>query len=171
MSWTDFYRRRDAIDQVLAHARRHDDAGLPFEELPAVRAVFGSRAELALALQYKWSQALTGRVSVALADAERAPDVDHVEAVANAWRATARANPVLRRLLDEHEPDDEFRAAVRAEQRMLAYAAGLADVTEPAGEAARVGAAFLALIRGTPDHTPRHANPIEQLFRRLVASA
>jgi hypothetical protein len=171
MSWADFYRRRDAIDQVLAYAGRHDDAALPFDELTQVPAIFGSRAELALALQYKWSQALTGRVTVALADAERAPEVDHVQAVADAWRATARANPQLRRLLDEHEPDSDFREALRAEQRMLAYAAGLADLAEPADEATRIGAAFLALVRGTPDRVTRRTNPVEQLFRRLVASS
>lgn len=171
MSWADFYRRRDAIDQVLAYAGRHDDAALPFGQLTQVHAVFGDRAELALALQYKWSQALTGRVTVALADASRTPEVDYVEAVADAWRATARANPQLRRLLDEYEPDPGFREAVRAEQRMLAHAAGLADPNEPADEATRIGAAFLGLVRGTADRVTRRTNPVEQLFRRLVASS
>lgn len=171
MSWADFYRRRDAIDQVLAHARRHQTARLPFDELAAAR-VFDSRDELALALQYRWSCLLTGRLAVALADAGRTQDADHVDAVAAAWRTTARQHPELRRLLDNHAKvgDAESRAALRAEQRMVAHAAGLADADEPADETARIGAAFLMLVRGTPDRPMRRANPIEQLFRRLVAS-
>ena len=54
---------------------------------------------------------------------------------------------------------------------MLAYAAGLADTREPADEAARVGAAFLALVRGPRQPVTRRTSPMEQLFRRLVASA
>jgi hypothetical protein len=172
MSWDDFYRRRDAIDLVLAHARRHPGAGLPFDELSAVRGVFADRDELALALQYKWSQLLTGRVAVALADAERAQDVDHLEAVACAWRTSAARHPELRALLDGYEPDDRFRAASQAEQRMIAYATGLAEPGEPAPETARIGAAFLALVRTAPRQpVRRRASPIEQLFRRLVASS
>jgi hypothetical protein len=171
MSWDDFYRRRDAIDLVLAHARRHPGAGLPFEELDAVRAVFADRHDLALALRYKWSQLLTGRVAVALADAERGQDVDHVEAVATAWRTTAAQHPELRELLDSHDPDDRFRAALHAEQRMIAHATGLAETGEPAHETARIGAAFLALIRTPRQPVGRRANPIEQLLRRLVASS
>jgi hypothetical protein len=173
MSWADFYRRRDAIDEVLAHARRHQDARLPFDELDTVRSVFGSRDELALALQYKWSCLLTGRLAAALADAGRTQETDHVDAVATAWRTTARQHPELRRLLDDHAKvgDAEFRAALRAEQRTVAYAAGLAEAGEPADESARIGAAFLTLVRGTPERPIRRANPIEQLFRRLVASS
>jgi hypothetical protein len=176
MSWADYYERRDAIDLVLEHAARHRDAGLPFAELDSVRSVFTDREELALALQYKWSQALMGRVTVALVDAEKTPDVDHVEAVAAAWRTTARQQQTLREVLDAYaaDPDasQEFLAALRAEQRMVAFAAGLAEVGESDAEAARIGAAFMALVRGTPrQRTARHRTPIEQLLRRLVASA
>ncbi|HVV21762.1 MAG TPA: hypothetical protein VHF06_20175 [Pseudonocardiaceae bacterium] len=171
MSWEDFYRRRDAISSVLAFAQRTEGADLPFEELDDVPAVFADREELALALQYKWSQALQGRVAVALSDAERALDVDHVEAVAAAWRTTAAEQPALRRLLDGYRGGPAFREAVRAEQRMIAHAAGLAENDEPADEAARIGAAFIALVRGVPtQRTTRHRNPVEQLLRRLVAS-
>jgi hypothetical protein len=166
MSWTDFYRRRDAIDLVLARAQRNQ----AFDDIAS--DVFGGSDELALALQYKWSQQVHGRVAVALAEAEHAPDVDHVAAVATAWRTTARRHPELRRILDEHVPaGDEFAAAVRAEQRMLALAAGLADAGEPPAATARIGAAFQALIRTTPDQPDRRTNPVEQLFRRLVASS
>lgn len=183
MSWADYYRRRDAIDVVLARAGRHesyDDIALE---------VFGGSDELMLALRYKWSQQLHGRVAVALAEAEQAPDIDHVAAVATAWRTTARRHPTLRRLLDEYGsaapasaapasagpalagPASALADAARAEQRTLALAAGLADATEPPEEVARIGAAFQALIRTTPDRPSGSSNPVEQLFRRLVASS
>jgi hypothetical protein len=154
MSWEDFYRRRDAIALVLAHARHHKGTGLPFDDIEAVRSTFADREELALALQYKWSQLLMGRIAVALADAGRTEDVDHVEAIATAWRTTASSHPELRDLLDAYLPDggEVFQTCLRAEQRMVALAAGLAEPGEPADAAARIGAAFLALIRTAPRH-------------------
>lgn len=170
MSWTDFYQRRDAIDQVLRQAGRNPGRGLPFAELPEVTKHFASKEDLALALQYKWSQLLLGRIGVALADAEKSPDVDHVAAVAAAWRRTAADNPVLRELLDDYvgEAGETFLASVRAEQRMVALAAGLAEDGESPDEIARIGAAFLALVRGRAERT-RRRNPIEQLFRLRVS--
>lgn len=173
MSWGDYYRRRDAIDLVLTRARHHRAAGRPFDELDTVPDAFADREELALALQYKWSQLLTGRVAVALADAGQAADVDHVDAVATAWRTTARTNPELRALLDGYVADagPTFLETQRYEQRMVALAAGLADGTEPTDETTRIGAAFLGLVRGRPEHATRTGSScVEQLFRRLVAS-
>jgi hypothetical protein len=173
MSWTDFYQRRDTIDLVLTRAGRDRGAGLPFADLPEVRDQFRSREELALALQYKWSQLLLGRLGVALLDAEHNTEVDNLEAVATAWRRTAAQAPVLRELLDGYVEDagPEFRAALAAEQRMIAYASGLAEFGEPAAETARVGAAFLALIRDTPDRQRVRCNPLEALIRKVVASS
>jgi hypothetical protein len=171
MSWADFYRRRDAIALVLAHARRNKGSGLPFGEIDAVATVFADREELALALQYKWSQLLMGRIAVALTDAG---DADHVDAVATAWRTTASTHPELRDLLEGYAPDgrEVFQACLHAEQRMIALAAGLAEPGEPADETARIGAAFLALIRSAPRQPTRRRNhPIEQLLRRLVTHA
>jgi hypothetical protein len=163
MSWTDFYRRRDAIELVLAEARKNQGAGLPFDELPAVTEIFTDRAELALALQYKWSQILLGRIAAAQLEAGQNPRIDNVEVVAIAWRTATTLHPELRTLLDEHaaEAGEVFRAEQRAEQRMLALAAGLAEAGEPTGQITRIGAAFLALIRSG---APRPA-------RRLAASS
>lgn len=153
MGWADFYRRRDAIELVLARARRHQ----PVDDI--ADSVFGGSQRLALALQYKWSQQLHGHVAVAMAEAEHAPDVDHVAAVASAWRTVARRHPELRRLLDDYArtAGPDLAAALRAEQRMLAIAAGLAGASEPAAEVARIGGAFLALVRSTPQQ------PVEQV--------
>ena len=173
MSWTDFYQRRDAIDLVLAHAARNRGAGLPFADLAEVRAQFGSREELALALQYKWSQLLLGTLGVALLDAERDAEADTLEAVASAWRRAAEQAPVLRELLDGYaeEAGPRFLAALATEQRMVAYACGLAEFGEPAQEVARVGSAFLALIGNIPAQQRRRRNPIEHLIRKLATSS
>ncbi len=176
MSWTGFYQRKDAIELVLAQARRNKGAWLPFDDLPEVRAQFGSREELALALQYKWSQLLFGRLGVALLDAEHNAEIDNVdslEAVTSAWRRTATDAPELRELLDDYveHAGPEFRAALANEQRMLAYASGLAEFGEPTEKTARVGSAFLALIRQVPDQRRPRCNAIEQLARRVVPSS
>lgn len=172
MSWTDFYQRRDAIDLVLARAGRNPGGGLPFADLTDVRDQFGSCEELALALQYKWSQLLHGTLGVALLDAEKDTGADNLEAVASAWRRAAAQAPVLRELLDGYveQAGPEFLAALAAEQRMLAYASGLAEFGEPAEETARIGSAFLALIRETPTPRYRGCHRIERLIRKVVPS-
>ncbi|UVS77814.1 hypothetical protein [Actinokineospora sp. UTMC 2448] len=171
MSWTDYYRRRDALDAVLELARHDPEGPLPFPEQAA--AEFADRGELLLALHYRWSVRLTGRVGLAQAEAEKDATIDPVEAVAQAWRATAAEHPVLRRVLDANTDTHGgvLRPAIEGEQRMLAIASGLAEHTEPAEEIARVGAAYLALIRSTPSRERHRGNRVEQFLRRLVASA
>ena len=171
MGWNDFYRRRDALDAVLEHAQRTPDSALPYAEVPGVAEVFGEPAQLLLALHHKWGLAVTGRVEVALSDAERNPAIDPVDAVASAWRAAAAENPVLRRLLDAGAGEPAMRAALDGEQRMLALCAGLAEPHETNDEITRVGAAYLALVRSAPHRPARRRNPVERLIRRLVASA
>ncbi|MFD9740229.1 hypothetical protein [Umezawaea sp. NPDC059074] len=134
MGWTDFYRRRDALDAVL---RRDPAAPLEFD-----RAAFANADELLLALHHRWLQQLTGRLGVALADSD-----DRVDAVRTTWRALAAEQPALRAVLDAHLADPE---AQEREERLLALTSGLADLSEPAREVARIGAAFLALIRSEP---------------------
>src|SRR5882672_2947419 len=153
MSWNDFYRRYDALNAVLEQASLDPAGTLPFTEVPGVAEVFGSPAELLRALHHRWFMALTGRVEVALAEAERDRDVDPVDVVAAAWRSTAVWHDVLRRLLDANteEHGAAMRAALEGEQRMLALAAGLADPHEPKEEITRIGATFLTLLRTAPD--------------------
>jgi hypothetical protein len=171
MGWNDFYRRRDALDAVLDHARRDPAGALPFHEVPEVAQVFASEEALLLALHYKWIMALTGRVGVALAEAERNPEIDRVDAVSSAWRATATELPELRRLLDEAAEVDAMRTALEGEQRLLALAAGLAEPGDTTPEITRVGGTYLALLRAAPERPARRRGPVEQLLRRLVASA
>ncbi|MBB5959852.1 hypothetical protein FHS29_006474 [Saccharothrix tamanrassetensis] len=138
MGWTDFYRRRDALDAVLRAA-----AGNPAAPLTCDRDLFADEAELLLALHYRWMQQLTGRLGAALQDSED----DRVEVVTRTWRALAAEQPVLRAVLDEHLTSTE---AVEREQRLLALTAGLAELSEPSATISRVGAAFAALIRTGP---------------------
>jgi hypothetical protein len=156
VSWADFYQRRDAIDAALRHIHEGQCGPLPL-------GVFRDETELLLALHHKWLMALTGRMELALAETG-----DPVEAVAEAWRATATRHEALRRLLDDETHRETLRPAIEGEHRLLALSAELALPDEPTGEITAAGAAFLALVRSRP---ARRRNPVEQLLRRLVASA
>ena len=178
MSWEDFYKRRDALDAAVRLAGRDPAGPLPFAQVPNATEVFTGPAELLLALHYRWSMKLTGRLGMAVADAERDPSIDRVDAVVTAWRETAAKFTVLRALLDAHAEDYDgaLRPAMASEHRMLAYAAGLADHGEDLDEVTRIGQALLALIRTEPEPRPapipqRRRNPIEHFLRKLVASA
>lgn len=157
MGWHDYYRRRDALDRVVAE-------GL------AVPEGFGGEDEVLLALHHRWSLRLAGRLELAVDDAERDPAIDLVDAVGEAWRETAADNRELRGLLDEHADHPALREVTKAELAMIARTAGLTDPTDDAGEQAAVGAAFLALARSGPRRNGRR-NPVERLLRRLAPSA
>ncbi|PPK69203.1 hypothetical protein CLV40_104457 [Actinokineospora auranticolor] len=143
MGWAEFYRRRDALDAVLAHLR-HDPGG----PIPPADT-FADADEVLLALHHRWTLKLTGPLGLARAEADRDPGTDLVDAVTRAWWTTASAFPVLRAVLDAHRDDPALRPGVEAEQRMLALVANLADPTGPRAEVTRVGAAFAALIGST----------------------
>ncbi|KAA5826730.1 hypothetical protein ABT337_08380 [Saccharopolyspora hirsuta] len=145
MSWNDFHQRQHAIATVLDTARQN-----PSQALDQVPAPFSDATELLRALQYKWTQQLTGRIDVALAETGDAADGDRIQAVTEAWRRTAAANPALRDLLDQHQANPVLRADSAREHRMLALASGLAEPGEPDAEVVRVGQAFLQLVRATP---------------------
>ncbi|MGH3438014.1 MAG: hypothetical protein ACRDRN_16305 [Sciscionella sp.] len=167
MSWESHYRRRDAIDAVLRHAEGHPHEGLAFAVIPQAREEFADEQELLLALHYKWTQILTGHLNVAFEDDSTEP----VDAIGQAWRTAAARNPVLRGLLDAHlttAQDPRLRAARGQEQRMLAVSAGLAEPHEPDDELTKVGAAYAALLRRTPERAGCH-RPFAGL-RKLVTS-
>lgn len=130
------------LNAVLDQARRRQAHTVPVTE-----------AQL-LALQRRWTAALTARLDQALEDA--APG-DEAAAVAQAWRTLAEEQPTLRALLDAHEP--ALGAALRTEYRALALAAGLVGLDTPAAEAERAGRQLRDRIRasagnGRPDDRP-----------------
>ncbi|SFQ37755.1 hypothetical protein SAMN05421810_106354 [Amycolatopsis arida] len=179
MSWSDFYRRRDVMAEVLRRAR-HDPAGpLPFAEVPGAVETFGTPESLLLALQHRWTQLLSGQLRAEVAGPEDAADLppgrdaDQVDAVGRAWHAAVREHPTLAALLDAHgDRHPTVRAARRTELGMLAVAAGLAEPYEPAEDTARVGAALRTLLRHQPDRAAsRWRHPVDQLLRKLAPTA
>ncbi|GAA3054294.1 hypothetical protein [Actinokineospora globicatena] len=167
MSWSDYHRRRAALDAVLAHLRSDPGAPVPFHG--EVAELFDSPAQVLLALHYRWTLKLTGRIGLAQAEADRDPDVDLVDAVTAAWLDTAAEHGPLRAVIDAHAAADPevLRPGLESEQRMLALAAGLVGPDEPRAEITRVGAAFTALLRTTP----RPHRKARHLFGRFAASA
>ncbi|WP_051400078.1 hypothetical protein [Haloechinothrix halophila] len=152
MSWNDFYARRDIMRDAIDRAVT-DDGRLPFTELDGAVELFGTERQLLLALYHRWTLLLSGKLRAMAAAPEdgHAPEVDTdlADRVGAAWRETAAEHATLRAVLDTAiETDPEaLRPALEAEQRMLAFAAGLADPGESIADATQVGASFLALIR------------------------
>ncbi|GAB3470352.1 hypothetical protein [Actinophytocola sediminis] len=137
MSWQDYYRRRDALDRVIA-----DGLGVP--------AGFTDEHEVLRALHHRWTLRLAGRVELAIETIARDQDLDPVDALRDAWQATVDHDPALRGLLDEHADHPALRQANAAQQAMLARAAGLTGPADDTGTQAAIGAAFLALVRTSP---------------------
>ncbi|SNR45925.1 hypothetical protein SAMN06265360_106173 [Haloechinothrix alba] len=179
MSWEDFYRRRDTIAAVLHAAERSPDGSLPFTEVGAGQ-VFRDERELLLAMHYHWMQVMTGQLRAELGrpdDGDRPAGedgYDPADGVARAWRRAAEEHAALRAVLDanlERYPD-VGTAALQREQRVLAVTAGLAEPDEAPAEAARVGAAFLALTRHGATHgAARSERSKGQVLRMFARSA
>ncbi|MEU0465756.1 hypothetical protein ABZ215_17275 [Amycolatopsis sp. NPDC006131] len=168
MSWNDFYRRRDILDAVLTAAARDPRGPLPFDEIPGAEKAFGTRENLMLALHYRWTQLLSGHLRAAAEGIDE--HSDHVDAVKRAWTAAVRRNRALYEVVAAHRDEySALKAAHRAEQAMLAIAAGLAEPDEPVDEVAKVGAAFEALLSEGPGLRP--ARPFDRLLRMLAPSA
>lgn len=163
MSWNSYYQRKHAIDEVLDSARRDLQSALD-----TIPSPFTGAGELLAALHYKWMQQLNGRVEVALADTADSPHGDRVEAVTTAWRRTAATNAALRDVLDQHAEHPVLRAANAQEHRMLALAAGLAEHHEAEHDVARVGQAFLQLLRASPAPTEERSRT--GMLRKLIPS-
>jgi hypothetical protein len=98
-----------------------------------------------VALQTRWTTALSARLDAAI---EFAGDHSLVDAVATAWRELAKAQPVLRAVLDRAEENsDVLESALHRELRMLALASGLAGLSDPAERATSAGRTYRELIR------------------------
>jgi len=121
------------LNAVLDQARRPSAHPTPVTE-----------AQL-LGLQHRWTTALSARLDEAI---EFAHPGQEFEAIAAAWRTLARDLDTLRGVLDANEASCPALAdAMRTEYRMLAVAAGMAELDAPAGAAAQVGREFRELIR------------------------
>jgi predicted RNA-binding Zn ribbon-like protein len=177
MSWKDFYRRRDVIDTVLRLASRDPEGELPFDEVTGATELFGTKQDLLLALHHKWTRLLSGylRAESACPDDANAlldQETDQIDAVSRAWRKATREHPTLRAVLDAHIDESAALLAMhRAEQRMLAVTAGLAEPGEPIAELTKIGVAFGALLRSGPARPARRRSPVGHLLRMLAPSA
>jgi hypothetical protein len=132
------------LSAVLEQARR-----APAHSVPV------SDAQL-LALQRRWTTALSARLDHALETA--APGKD-TQVVTRAWHGLANDLHTLRAVLDAHEPHSAALAqALRVEYWMLALAAGLASPDTPTEQAVPAGRALRDRIRpSTPEPTRRLA--------------
>lgn len=176
MSWNDYYRRRDIIDDVLRRARRDPSAPLPISDTPGAAEEFGTEENLLLALHHRWQQALGGRLRAEVggpedsADLPGGRDADHVESVSRAWRTTLSEHATLHAVLEAHLDDHPaLRRAHDAQLRMLAITAGLAEPGEPSDEVTRIGNTLVGLMRARASGVgaaPR--NPVGQLLRNLA---
>src|SRR2546423_3027138 len=133
MSWTDFYRRQEILEATVRLAGRNPGAPLPLDEVPGAEEHFGTEENVLLALQYKWTQVLTGRLRAEVTDPDGADGLgDHVDAVTRAWRATFEEHETLRAVLDcGLERYASLSRMHEAALRTLALTAGLADPREP----------------------------------------
>jgi hypothetical protein len=167
MGWSDFYRRRDTLDNVLRDAERDPERPLPDAD------GFDGPAGLVQAMHYKWMQKLVGYLGVASYELDQDPGLDRVDAISAAWLRAAAENPVLRAVLDRHvgEYADALRPGLDSERRLLALSAGLAYPEEPTEEITRIGAAFMALLDSSPQRAKGQSCPVRHLRRKLPASA
>jgi hypothetical protein len=121
MGWDEHKRRRAALKALLDYAEQHPTAGLPYAQVDEVRAVFGDRSDVILALQYQWSQALWSRIELLSAQVRQPSDATAL--ARQAWAQCATANPTLRRLLDTHLDEcGRSVAAVREREQLLILA-------------------------------------------------
>jgi hypothetical protein len=170
MSWTDFYRRQEILEATVRLAARNPGAPLPLDEVPGAEEHFGTEENVLTALQYKWTQVLSGRLRAEVTDPDDADGFgDHVDAVTRAWRATVEEHEALRAVLDgAFERNAALRRMHEGELRMLAVTAGLADAREPGEEIVKVGHALEALLRTSRDE-PARRRPVMGHLRRLLA--
>jgi len=105
--------------------------------------------EQLVALQVRWTRALSARLDQAIEFAGSKP---LIERVAEAWRQQGTDQVTLRGVLDEAESHcPALAAAVGTELRYLALAAGLVGLDDPTEDAIRVGRDYRDRIRsGAP---------------------
>ncbi|MFD4180143.1 hypothetical protein [Rhodococcus sp. NPDC058514] len=111
MSWNDFHARQAVLEEVLTRARVDPDSALPFDEIPGAVRHFGSRDNLLLALQHRWSNHLAAKLDQAGADGTP---------FEGAWRQLAAEQPTLRALLDAGAATSQpLRHEQRYERRIV----------------------------------------------------
>ena len=148
-AWDTHHQRAAALRRVIARLDSGTTHELPWDD--DLARVFACPGDVLLGLHGAWQRRLLGRVDLALEIDAHSLE----ESVAQAWHETASELPGVRRLLDRHSGHEVLTTSLRHEHRMLAVAAGLAALADPAGLSAEAGERFVDQIRGTPAASPR----------------
>jgi len=121
-----------------------------------------------LALQRGWVTTLLTGLDRAIEFAGTTP---LTEVVAKTWCTLARENDTLRRVLDTNiERSSQLRAATDLEYRMLALAAGLADLDDDMRLTAQVGQRFRdSILFGDSPYSAR-PTPKSEMAKSLSMS-
>jgi len=93
MTWTRTHKRWGALRDVQAEINRRHDGELPWSD--SLAEIFGTRHQLALALQYAWTLTLTARV-------DNAAELDGAGATRLAAQRFAEQNGAVRHVLEQH---------------------------------------------------------------------
>jgi hypothetical protein len=121
------------LNAVLDRARRTSVTGTPVTD------------QQLLALQHRWTTALSARLDQAIEFAGAEPLTD---SVAGAWHTLAADHATLRAVLDAHEATSPALAkAQRGEFLMLAMAAGLTGLDDRSERAVTIGRSLRDQIR------------------------
>src|SRR2546423_11901480 len=91
MTWTRTQKRGDALRDVQGEINRRHDGELPWSD--SLAEIFGTRRQLALALQYAWTLTLTARV-------DDAAELDGPGAARLAAQHFAEQNAAVRHVLE-----------------------------------------------------------------------
>lgn len=150
--WQRYHRRAQAVQDVLARLPRHGAPTLPWDD--DLAAVFGEPAELLEALHGVWTRRLLARIDLALEMGTGTPQ----QSVEAGWQATADALPTLRALLDRYADSEVVHRCAAGEQRLMAVAAGLATLSDPAPYSARLGAGLVAGLQTAPPTSHRRTS-------------
>ncbi len=142
MTWVDHHRRDEALRIVIELADRRRDGLLPWEEISHAASIFGTTDHVLRALQMRWHTRLSGSIDTVLAD----QPMDLEQAVVHAWRYAAADLPGVRAILDANIEHPAITSARRKDHVLLATAAGLAGLEDPA--AFKIGRAIEERARG-----------------------
>jgi hypothetical protein len=118
MTWTETQTRWAALREVRAEIERRQDGELPWST--ELAEIFGTRHELALALQYVWTLTLAARV-------DDATEMDGAGVARLAARRFTDQNAGLRRVLEQH-----FVSLAAVERQIVADFGGHAYAPAPA---------------------------------------
>ncbi|CAA9363572.1 MAG: hypothetical protein AVDCRST_MAG47-381 [uncultured Nocardioidaceae bacterium] len=163
--WQSYHLRADAVRGVLARLdgslSSPGSLALPWDD--ALASVFLDPDDLLEALHGVWTRRLLARVDLELETGTGTPR----QSVETAWRATRTQLPALRTLLDRYADTDVAQRCVTGEHRLLAVAAGLATLSDPAPRSAGRGAELVASLQQKRTPT-RHRRTHTQRLSRLL---